>query len=138
MAAAAKPLRDAGYVQRAATAHAKTKLSVSPQLAEEDGSFDAGNTDEVIDNTLAVLNTGSNAFHLCQRHTTPANSIVNPEVGECDAEQTNFACGIAQVNGTGDAVGAGAALDKPLGHRKGRGGGAGIVERAGVGEDCGV
>src|SRR6202789_1598078 len=135
---AVEALGDDGDVQFAAAAEAETELVLAGEFAEEDCRLNPGDADEVIGDAFAVFHAGSGALHLFESDVAPGDAAFDLKVGEGDAEETDLADGIAEVDGAGDVVGVDAAENELLGHAKGGGAGAGIGEGAGVREDGGA
>jgi hypothetical protein len=86
------------------------------EFAEEDRSLNPGNADEVIGDAFAVFHAGAGALHLFERDMAPGDAAFDLKVGEGDAEETDLADGIAEVDGARDVVGVDAAENELLGH----------------------
>lgn len=80
VAAPSEVLGDFGDVEFACAADAEAELVGVGDLAEEDGGFDTGDTDEVVDDAFAVLGVGSGAVQVTAGDPGPGNGAFAAEV----------------------------------------------------------
>src|ERR1700761_7887241 len=129
---AAEAFCDLGDIDRTLAAQVKPETVAGRQLAEEDSSAHAKDADEVIHDTLAVLDDRVGSLHVVERDVSPGHLAIDLEVGERGTEQADFALRVGEVDGLSDAGGVGAALQQMLRETKGE------RVRAGEGESTGV
>ena len=103
----------------AAQAHADAALG---QLAQKDGSLDAGDGERVVDDALAVLFGGAGAHHVLVGDPEPGQAALAVQVVERGAQQQQLGHGRGEVDFLGNADGVGAGAAQFLG--QGEGGGA--------------
>ena len=135
MTATAEALCDLGDVDFALAANAEAELAGGGQLAEEDGGLDAVDADEVVDDAFAIFGFGAGSVHVLIGDPGPGQGAVGLEIGERGTEQTNLAGGVGEVDVAGDLAGVGSPGSEIVGESEGFCVGAGVGERAGVGED---
>jgi hypothetical protein len=80
MAATAEVLGDLGDVDLSLTADTEAELAGIGDFAKEDGTFDAGDADEVVDDAFAVLGYGADAIHVLAGDPGPGKIAVGLEV----------------------------------------------------------
>src|SRR5712675_1756848 len=105
MAAAAEVLGDPGYIEFSLAANAKTELTGIGHFAQKDGGFDAGDADEIVDDAFAVFGYGADAIHIFAGDPGPGEIAFGLEIGERDAEETDFAGGVGEIDIAGDLAG---------------------------------
>src|ERR1700679_528712 len=102
MAAAAEVLGDVGDVEFAFAADAETELVGGGDFSEEDCGFDAGDADEIVDDSFAILGVGSYPVHVFPGDPGPGDGAIALEVRKGYAEEADFAGGIGEVEIVGD------------------------------------
>jgi hypothetical protein len=73
---------DLGYVQPSFAADTEPILVGRRNLPQKDGGFNSGDTDQVVNNALAILGSGPRPFHVLGGHPAPCKWAFNVEVGE--------------------------------------------------------
>src|SRR5437879_3037921 len=138
MAAAAEVFGDPGYVELSLAADAQTKLAGIGHFAEKDGGLDTGDADEVVDDAFAIFGSSADAIHIFAGDPGPGEIAFGLEIGERNAQETDLAGGVGEIDVPGDLAGISPAGGEMVHQRKGFCGSAGEGEGAGIGEDGSV
>ena len=80
MAAATESFSDTSYVGFAFATNAEAKLISVGYFAKKDGRFDTSDTDEVVDDSLAIFSDGADAVHILAGDPGPGEIVVTLEV----------------------------------------------------------
>ena len=96
MAAATEDLGDLGYIDLTFTANAQTKLTFVREFAKKYGRLDSGDTDEVVNDTLAIFCGCPGVIHITISYPTPCQLAIALHVGKSGAQQPNLAFGIGE------------------------------------------
>src|SRR5262252_1144838 len=90
VAAATEAFRDPGYVKLSLAAQTHAVAAIG-QFAEEGGDLDAADRKDIVHQSFAVLFESVRAFHLLARDPEVADMVVEIEIAQGFAEQSELA-----------------------------------------------
>src|SRR5271166_2544485 len=123
------------YCALAAQAYAEASIGL---LAEEQGDFDAPNSQGVVDQSLAVFLLRFTALHGLVGYVHPGQAAITMKRAKGRAQQPHLRELRREVHVVCDLHGIGAGAHQFLRQRESSLGGAGETESASVSENCGV